>query len=154
MADVPAIEYQEQARKLLLEDSLAQLPPKVRAIAKDKELSCFVHQIYSHSAGMGAAVFCATTDAYKPSPECSIKVATIKAAQQEQSDARKALQAKLRAVAYSVTTRKALCDALPEFEKYLPADAVAAMRSLPVVQNVVAEFVKAGWPKAGKAVKA
>jgi hypothetical protein len=57
------------------------------------------------------------------------------------------LHAKIKAVAYSVSTRKALADALPEFEKYLPADDAKAIRTLPVVANVVTDFMKAGWPK-------
>ena len=36
---------------------------------------------------------------------------------------------------------------LPEFEKYLPADEQKALRSVPVVANLVADFTKAGWPK-------
>jgi hypothetical protein len=63
-----------------------------------------------------------------------------------QEKARADLRSKLKSVAYSVSTRKALVAALPEFEKYLPADEAKAVRTLPVVQNVVADFVKAGWP--------
>lgn len=65
----------------------------------------------------------------------------------EQHDSRNNLETKLQAVAESCTTRKALLNALPEFEKYLPADDAAACRSLPVVANVVSDFMKAGWPK-------
>lgn len=61
------------------------------------------------------------------------------------------LERKLKAVAYSMTTRKALADALPEFAKYLPPDEPTATRMLPVVANVAAEFMKAGWPKGKKA---
>jgi len=39
-----------------------------------------------------------------------------------------------------------LTDAIQEFENYLPEDEAKAARSLPVVTNVVADFVKAGWP--------
>jgi hypothetical protein len=46
-----------------------------------------------------------------------------------------------------VSTRKALVDLLPEFEKYLPADEAKAIASLPAVANVLSDFVKAGWPK-------
>ena len=35
---------------------------------------------------------------------------------------------------------------LPEFAKYLPK-AVAKTDNLPAVANLVADFVKAGWPK-------
>lgn len=70
----------------------------------------------------------------------------------DQQAERDKLAGQLRAVAYSCTTRKALAAALPEFEKYLPADDPAAIRTLPVIANVVTDFVKAGWPKqnAGK----
>lgn len=62
------------------------------------------------------------------------------------------LQTRLEGVANSCSTRKQLAEALPEFEKYLPAEEGPAMRSLPVVTNVISDFVKAGWPKqnAGK----
>ena len=56
--------------------------------------------------------------------------------------------------ALGASTRKGLADALPEFEKYLPADEPAAVRSLPVVANVVADFVKAGWPKGKQPARA
>ena len=62
----------------------------------------------------------------------------------------RSLREKLHGCAYAVTTRKALVDLLPEFEKYLPADDASVCRTLPVVQNVVSDFVKAGWPKDGK----
>jgi hypothetical protein len=53
-------------------------------------------------------------------------------------------------VAEGASTRKALVAALPEFEKYLPAEVEAPVRSLPAIANVVAEFTKAGWPKGEK----
>ena len=51
------------------------------------------------------------------------------------------------AAAMSCTTRKALANLLPEFEQYLPEDTPAAIRSLPAIANIVADFSKAGWPK-------
>lgn len=65
----------------------------------------------------------------------------------DQSESRHKLEAKLRAVARSCNTRKQLVDALPEMEKYLPEDEPAAMRTRPVVTNVIADFINAGWPK-------
>jgi hypothetical protein len=53
----------------------------------------------------------------------------------------------LKSVAYACTTRKQLEEALPEFSNYLPEEEAKAARDLPVVVNVVADFVKAGWPK-------
>ena len=50
---------------------------------------------------------------------------------------------------------EALAEALPQFAKYLPAEPVkgAAPRSVPVVIDVVEDFVKAGWPKGQKPPK-
>jgi hypothetical protein len=64
-----------------------------------------------------------------------------------QVEKRKELRSKLQATADAVTTRKALIDLLPEFEKYLPADEAKAVATLPAVANVLSDFVKAGWPK-------
>jgi len=65
----------------------------------------------------------------------------------EQERQRVALRDKLKRAAASFTTRKQLAEAMPEFEKYLPADEAAAIRSLPAVTNVVGDFQRAGWPK-------
>ena len=74
-------------------------------------------------------------------------------AEKEQEGIRASLKSQLKSAAHSVTTRKALAALLPEFEKYLPADEAAACKTLPVVQNIVADFAKAGWPKGKKAAK-
>jgi len=47
---------------------------------------------------------------------------------------------------YACTTTKQLRELLPEFDRYLPAEEEKTLRTLPVVQNIVADFVKAGWP--------
>lgn len=57
------------------------------------------------------------------------------------------LRNKLEGAIAACTTRKQAVEALPEFEKYLPADEPKALRSLPAIANVAADFVKAGWPK-------
>jgi hypothetical protein len=152
MQDVPSVDYTEQARSLLLADSLAQLPPKIRAIANDKELSHFVNTgRYFASSLCYVAVYCGHGNEFKPSPAVAEKVAELKLAADSQSQVAAELRTKIKAAAYSVTTRKALADLLPEFAKYLPADEQAALRTVPVVANVVTDFVKAGWPKGGKA---
>lgn len=50
-------------------------------------------------------------------------------------------------------TRAALAAALPEFEKYLPAEAALVNdRTVPalVAANTLAELSRAGWPKTDK----
>jgi hypothetical protein len=80
-------------------------------------------------------------------PEAQAEVDALAEKASADKAARAVLSQRLRAVAYSVSTRKALAEALPEFAKYLPADEAEAMRTVPVIANVVADFVRAGWPK-------
>ena len=56
------------------------------------------------------------------------------------------LRQKVTAVIAACSTLKQAKEALPEFEKYLPAEPGNVDRSLPVVGNLVADLVKAGWP--------
>ena len=56
------------------------------------------------------------------------------------------LRQKVTAVIAACTTLKQAKEALPEFEKYLPAEPGKVDRSLPVGGNLVADLAKAGWP--------
>lgn len=148
MADVPKIDYREKIRSVALKLAADRLPPKVRALWKDSELRGFVKtsQFYIHEA------YYSLPGDYSNELKNEIAAATIDldAAEDAQNVAAADLKGKIQAVARSVTTRKALADLLPEFAKYLPPDEAAALRTVPVVQNVVADFVKAGWPKDAK----
>lgn len=129
--DVPKIDYDELIRSTRLKLAEAQLPPKVAAF-------------WGNWCECGRnAVPCAA--------EHAKQIAELEAEHKKQEETVLTLRGKVKAVAYSVSTRKALVDVLPEFEKYLPVDDENAARSLPVVANVVADFVKAGWPKGKKA---
>ena len=151
MNDVPSIDYIEQVRSLVLADSIAQLPPKVRALAKDKELCHFVETSNFYAGTLGIhSVHTGRGDTFKPSSEVNAKIDALRTENDAQSKSLRDLNAKLKSVAYSVTTRKALADMLPEFEKYLPADEQAAIKTLPAVANIVSDFTKAGWPKGKK----
>jgi hypothetical protein len=145
MQDVPEIDYQEQMRKLIQDDAVAQLPLKVRAIYSDASLRHFLNTNYAYRYG-SVSVPCAK-DGYSPSAKAAEEYKRMDSANDSQDEKRNALESKLRACALACTTRKALVDMLPEFEKYLPADDAAACRTLPVVANVVSDFAQAGWPK-------
>lgn len=150
MDDVPAsVDHKEAIRELVVSDALAQCPPAVRALWKDSKTRDYLRVLTPYIAGISIAVpsGVAYSSDFTLTSAGQAKVDALKAEMDASNKARKALAEKLRAVAYSVTTRKALAAALPEFEKYLPPDDAAAIRTLPVVANVVAEFVKAGWPK-------
>ncbi len=153
MDDVPApVDHKEAIRSLAMADALAALPPKILAAWKDVGTREYIKTCTAWLADVSVCV--PTSVSYSRdhafSEDAKAKAAVLKAEMKTSNDARKALETKLRAVAYSVTTRKALAAALPEFEKYLPPDDAAAIRTLPVVANVVADFVKAGWPKGKK----
>lgn len=150
MNDVPKGEdYEAQAHKLIVEDSIEKLPAKVRALARDKDLQHFLRTnnqwLYDVSFG-SLTVFCGRGDSYAMSDAVKAQVLGLDEKKKAEDQARSELRQKLMGVAMSCTTRKALVDMLPEFEKYLPADEAAACRTVPVIANLVADFSKAGWP--------
>ena len=148
MNDVPAVDYAEQMREVITKDAISQLPDKVRAIYKNSSTTHYVASFwyggkYSDSSVMVPGI----SGDFKPTEATQQAIAGLKKKHDAQFQSNADLKASIRAVAYSVTTRKALADLLPEFAKYLPADEAAAIKTLPVVTNVVSSFVKAGWPK-------
>lgn len=155
MDDVPMEDYDEQIENIVTTAVVNGMPAKLRAVWDDPGLSQCIETAHvwpaknkivpvpfypSHEAALTADV----------KAECEqlmeLKTAQIAAAEKLRSD--------LRAVAYSVTTRKALVSLLPEFEKYLPEDDRAAMRTVPAVANVVTNLIAAGWPKDKEAAHA
>lgn len=64
----------------------------------------------------------------------------------KQKKDREALEQKLHGVVYGCTTTQQLLEALPQFEKYIPAEPEKS-RQLPVTTGVVKAFKQAGWPK-------
>ncbi len=150
MDDVPSVDYDEAIRAEVMKSAIAALPLKVRAVWSDKVLRGYINtSFFSAANGVSVAgVPMPNGENYKTAKEhLNDAVIELVASRKTQMDRRDALFSKLKQCAYSVTTRKSLAGMLPEFEKYLPADETAALRSVPVVANVVADFVKAGWPK-------
>lgn len=151
MHDLPAPEnYEEQVHKIYKADAIEQMPAQLRAFALDKELSVWfeTNSVYSYQSPFSSTfVIAQRGKSYVATDSAKARVAELTVKAKAHKAERDALEEKLRAVAYSCTTRKALAAALPEFEKYLPADEPAACRSLPAVANLVADFTKAGWPK-------
>lgn len=144
MDDVPSIDYTEQIRAEAMKLAVAALPPKVRACYQDKDLSGFVVLEWITLAGVGLRLPCkcrADAQAFEP------KLNALFEKSRQQRATADSLRSKLKSVAYSATTRAKLAEMLPEFEKYLPADEQAAIRTLPALANVVTDFVQAGWPK-------
>jgi hypothetical protein len=147
MADVPQEDYQAKIHKLIQDDAIAQLPPKVKAIAQDKDLRHFLKTESHHISGWNCSNVRVMHPEYQRSPSVNSQVGGLLTALADQVERTKALRTKLAATADAVSTRKALVNLLPEFEKYLPADESKAVASLPAVANVLSDFVKADWPK-------
>lgn len=150
MADVPQHDYQAEIHKLIQDDAIAQLPPKVKAIADDKALRHFLKTESHYIQGYLCSNVRVMHPEYTRSTKVNTKVEALQVELAEQNARIVALRTKLAATANAVSTRKALIDLLPEFEKYLPEDESKAVATLPAVANVLSEFVKAGWPKDAK----
>lgn len=157
MNDVPKVDYQEEAEKiakdhldLMFKQTFPGLDRKELELSGwltgsvRVELPGSLDSVYTQAPSYG--VLRRETEVWKKLNEIAIK-------HNEQRTKLLALRSNLKAVASSVTTRNALLAALPEFEKYLPADERQAIKTLPAVANIVSDFVKAGWPKT-KAVAA
>ena len=161
MADVPSIDLEsveEKVHKIAVDDALSRAPAEVKAMWADNKLRPWVATNMMHfSSKTHGAYFGGVARPWlrgelsdKLSPKAMSQIQGLGTQRAEAEKKRDDLHDMLRRAAYGCNTRKQLAEALPEFEKYLPADEGKALRSLPVVANVVSEFVKAGWPKGGK----
>ncbi len=148
MQDVPKEDFKEKTRVAMQEDAFAQLPPKVQAIHKDKALRHFVSTQDKFVSGGYYRV--PSGGDFTPSSEMLANAQAWEKLSSAQDAKLGELRGKIRGCAYACSTRKQLLEMLPEFEKYLPADEVTASRTLPVLTNVVNDFIKAGWPAGGK----
>jgi hypothetical protein len=146
MQDVPKIDYDEQIQKLATQQAVAMMPTDV---AKAYKTNPAWFRSEGHYLGTRLGyIYMPLPSGMSLTPEARGKIDSLATEKSKQIDARSALKNKLAAAAESVTTRKALVALLPEFEKYLPEDDAAACKTLPAVANLVADFTKAGWPKA------
>lgn len=155
MDDVPQVDYQAQFEKIVREDAVAKLPPKIRAIWNDKDLRHHIKTTtiygpyfnYSRQFGGVAVPGCE----YEIKDDAAIKVKEISDASLAQKTTRNELRAKVESVINGCSTLKQALERLPEFAKYLPKDRDGTgVGSLPAVSNVVADLTKAGWPKGEK----
>lgn len=162
MDDVPSIDYTEQIRKLTFDAVFDVLPPLIQKAWKDPKLQHHVYTTTIYSGDCTVIVPGRWSDSWRSGKLENIpgilggRLEAIKQLQEklvEQNKQRINLTERLRQAAYSCSTVKTLKEMLPEFAKYLPPDEPAAMRTLPVVTNLVADFAKAGWPKGKKAQK-
>jgi len=147
MNDVPTKSYAEEAQKVFMPAHLATLPKIIQEAWADPVAKHYVSTKYAALCHQSFIVPAEDNGRSVPPPlKVQAKLAEIKAAYDAQSNAMSALRSKIKGAAYACTTTKQLRELLPEFDRYLPAEEEKTLRTLPVVQNIVADFVKAGWP--------
>lgn len=151
MDDVPSIDYAEKIREKAIAFAVGKLPPKVKAVWNDKKTRSYVSTYFIH---INSSIAVPAGDMSKDSAlysEIKSHVLPLIEMDSQQRRSRAELAEKLRQVAYSCSTVHALAEAMPEFKKYLPKEDEKS-KTLPAISGVVADFVRAGWPK-GKAAK-
>lgn len=151
LADVPKIDYLEQARSRA--NLLASRAREDAGLPQQTNPDRLAYQnitvYYTPSSGKsGWAHFAApgllTEEATLIAKDLQLIELCIK--HHDQQASHNALRTKLQGVADSVNTDKQLIELLPEFAKYLPQPETKQM-NLPAISNVVGEFIRAGWPK-------
>ena len=152
MQDVPAEDFTEKARTLVNKKAVAFQKKAGLADADAERLnySSVTFGAYGNRHNFGVRGL--SSDEVKMI-EADQDIKDLVAKHKAQKEAHDALRTKLTGAINACTTRKQAAEALPEFEKYLPADEPKALRSLPALANVAADFVKAGWPKGQKAAR-
>lgn len=156
MNDVPEVDYQEQATKLVVAYVVSTAPASIQKALKagSPESDWIVRSHLGLPGSMGCVYIPGPNTKWSTfSQPVRDEIKRLEEALSKQTAQRKELMVSLGAAAKSVTTRAALATLLPEFEKYLPANEQAACKTLPAVANIMAGFVKAGWPKDTKASK-
>lgn len=151
MADVPQKNFDDEIVKTAKDAVHSIMPKEILVFAAQEETANWIH-----TGWLSLPDGCSSFSYYRPegglrlsekAPKHWKKLEELGKAKEAQKKERRELQTKLETCAAACTTRKQLAEMLPEFEKYLPADETKAVRQFPVVTNVVADFVKAGWPK-------
>ena len=152
MDDVPKVDYDEQAKKLVLDhlkevlpvdlqNAIAKYPEwfEAKTIAMPGQLQDFATRLCNHSY---SERFLAQW------PVLATPLRELAKAKAEQDTKRTLLSSSLRGAIYGCNTLKQALELLPEFAKYLPQERDGkVIRSMPVVANLVADLMAAGWPK-------
>lgn len=157
MADIPKEDYKEQARALILEDSIQALPKKLQDAARDPACKDYLEtgSCYRQAFGGSFTVYDRRWNGrYTPSATATKKLLELEKLHQEQTKKLDDVEAKLTASIEACTTLKVAKERLPEFEKYLPQDRTPEKGTyLPAVANLVADLSTLGWPKDKVAAK-
>lgn len=149
LQDLPATDYDEVAQKLVRDAMVERMPAKVRAVYDDKDVRHWLRNEWMSMPGSLQNFYCVNGSNMGEVPgELKERLLELSQLKREQTSKKDAFGHKIRAAIDSCQTRKQALELLPEFEKYLPKDTTSTgVSNLPVICNLVAELVQAGWPK-------
>ena len=149
LQDLPATDYDEIAQKLVRDAIVERMPAKVCAVYDDKDVRHWLRNEWMSMPGSLQNFYCVTGSNNGEVPgELKERLLELSQLKREQTSKKDAFGQKIRAAIDSCQTRKQALELLPEFEKYLPKDTTSTgVSNLPVINNLVAELVQAGWPK-------
>lgn len=149
LQDLPSTDYDEIAQKLVRETIVENMPAKVRAVYDDKEVRHWLRNEWIRMPGRLQNFYCVSDSTSGSTPDAlKDRLNELNEAKREQLRTEEAFRLKIRAAIDSCQTRKQALELMPEFEKYLPKDTTSTgVSNLPVINNLVAELVQAGWPK-------
>ena len=155
MQDTEQVDYRSQAQKLVQDAAIEALPPKIKAIARDKSLSQFLRSEYIHVEGWRWSFYATYTDGWRPDDDLKAQMAALSTLDKEQTKRLSDMESQLRGMVEPINTVKQAHALLPEFAKYLPSlDEPTKGGALQIqVSAVVAELSQLGWPKDAKKSK-
>ena len=165
--DTPKVDYAEQRRKLIQDFLVDLAPPEILKMYKNPKLKVYMRpDNVTYETGIGRrsswswGKFWLVPDIDGGSTyeikdaKLLVQLTTVDTADREQDQQREALRKKLEATIAAFNTVKQARDAMPEFHKYLPDPEAATCKTLPAITGLVADLMKAGWPKKEAEAKA
>lgn len=148
--DIPKIDYEAQAHKLIREFGITTYPEEVQPLVKKYPEFFKASHVGRLPYGVGnlyAKIRPDVAGNLEKYSELWDQLVELGKQQSEQSNARVELEAKLQAVISQCSTLKVALERLPELGKYLPQDKPNSVaKNLPVA-NLVSDLVALGWPK-------
>lgn len=148
LADTPdrASEIRSEVEKLVTDEAVANMDPKVRAVYEVPALRS--HLCHGHVGTPGSLpnVCVPGTNCYEVSSALRSKLVKLGEAYKVARDERYALETKLSQAFAAIRTFKQARALLPEFTAYFDAIDKPKTKQLPATTDLMANLVKAGWP--------
>ena len=148
--DIPKIDYEAKAHKLIREFAITTYPEELQPLVK--KYPGFFQDRYVGRLPYGVRplyvkIRPGVADNLEKYSELWDQLVELGNQQSEQNNALEEQRAKLEAVISQCSTLKVALERLPEFDKYLPQDRPNSVATNLPVANLVSDLVALGWPK-------